>query len=156
MKTSIKHINCYIKFLTILLTCLIITSCNEKPNKVTEEKEFKLEYEKFTLDNGLNVVAVVLTTHVGSAREKEGSTGIAHLFEHLLFETSENLGLGGLDELSKRIGGSGANGSTSRDKTYYYQTVPNNALEKMIWAESEKLGYLSMPLRIKFSKRKNR
>jgi zinc protease len=115
------------------------------------EPSFTVEVEKFTLDNGLTVlmhkdtsdpvVAVVLTTHVGSAREKEGRTGFAHLFEHLLFLDSENLGKGGLDKMSARIGGSGANGSTNRDRTNYFQTVPKDALEKMIWAEADKLGY---------------
>lgn len=104
-----------------------------------------------TLDNGLEVIfhqddsdpvtAVALTFHVGSSRELEGKTGFAHLFEHLLFLESENLGKGGLDKMSSRIGGSGANGSTSRDRTNYFQTVPNDALEKMIWAEADKLGY---------------
>ena len=110
-----------------------------------------IPYESFTLDNGLKVifhidrsdpvVAVSLTAHVGSARELPGRTGFAHLFEHLLFLESENLGKGGLDRLSARIGGSGANGSTSRDRTNYLQTVPNNALEKMLWAEADKLGW---------------
>jgi zinc protease len=94
--------------------------------------------ERFQLANGLNVV---LAAHVGSAREEPGRTGFAHLFEHLFFLDSENLGPGGLDAMSARIGGSGANGSTSRDLTDYLQTVPNDALEKMIWAEADKLGY---------------
>ncbi|MGM0932444.1 MAG: M16 family metallopeptidase [Bacteroidota bacterium] len=112
---------------------------------------FNVDFETFTLENGLNVifhvdksdpvVAVALTAHVGSAREKEGRTGFAHLFEHLLFLESENLGKGGLDRMSARIGGSGANGSTSRDRTNYFQTVPKDALEKMIWAEADKLGF---------------
>ncbi len=112
---------------------------------------FRVEFEKFKLDNGLEVifhidrsdpvVAVALTAHVGSAREKEGRTGFAHLFEHLLFLESENLGKGGLDKMSARIGGSGANGSTSRDRTNYFQTVPKDALEKMLWAEADKLGW---------------
>jgi zinc protease len=63
------------------------------------------------------------------------------MFEHLLFLESENLGKGGLDKLSARIGGSGANGSTNRDRTNYLQTVPNDALEKMLWAEADKLGW---------------
>lgn len=110
-----------------------------------------LPFETFTLDNGLTVifhidrsdpvVAVNLTAHVGSAREKPGRTGFAHMFEHLLFLDSENLGPGGLDRLSARIGGSGANGSTNRDRTNYLQTVPNDALEKMLWAEADKLGW---------------
>ncbi len=115
------------------------------------ERVFKIDFEKFTLANGLEVifhvdrsdpvVAVALTAHVGSAREKPGRTGFAHLFEHLLFLESENLGKGGLDRLSARVGGSGANGSTSRDRTNYFQTVPKDALEKMLWAEADKLGW---------------
>ena len=113
--------------------------------------ELSINYEKITLDNGLDVVfhvdksdpvvAVELMAHVGSAREIEGRTGFAHLFEHLLFLESENLVIGGLDKMRARIGGSGANGSTSRDRTNYLQTVPKDALEKMIWAEADKLGW---------------
>ena len=95
----------------------------------------------FHVDRSDPVVAVSLNAHVGSAREVPGRTGFAHLFEHLFFLDSENLGKGGLDRLSARIGGSGANGSTSRDITDYLQTVPNDALEKMIWAEADKLGF---------------
>jgi zinc protease len=112
---------------------------------------FKIDYEKFTLPNGLQVVfhvdrsdpvvAVNLAAHVGSARENAGRTGFAHLFEHLLFLESENLGKGGLDKLTARIGGSGANGSTNNDRTNYLQTVPKDALEKMLWAEADKLGW---------------
>lgn len=114
-------------------------------------QQAEINFEKFTLDNGLEVIfhldtsdpvtAVALTFHVGSAREVTGRTGFAHLFEHLLFLESENLGRGGLDRLSSRVGGSGANGSTSRDRTNYFQTVPNDALERMLWAEADKLGY---------------
>lgn len=107
--------------------------------------------QEYRLANGLRVIlhidrsdpvaAVVLAARVGSAREEPGRTGFAHLFEHLFFLDSENLGRGGLDRMSARIGGSGANGSTSFDITDYLQTVPNDALEKMIWAEADKLGY---------------
>lgn len=132
-------------FSALLISSFITASCVQK------QTEFSVDYEKFTLDNGLEVifhkdysdpvVAVALTFHVGSAREIEGRTGFAHLFEHLLFLESENLGKGGLDKMSSRIGGSGANGSTSRDRTNYFQTVPKDALEKMIWAEADKLGF---------------
>ena len=140
MKSLHSFLFCFLVFNT-----LSTYSQNEKP------KEFKVQFEKFTLKNGLQVilhvdrsdpvVAVALTSHVGSARENVGRTGFAHLFEHLLFLESENLGKGGLDKMSARIGGEGANGSTSRDRTNYYQTVPKDALEKMIWAEADKLGY---------------
>ncbi len=135
-----KHLS-----LLILFLAAITTSAQET------RKNVNIDFESFTLKNGLRVilhvdksdpvVAVALTSHVGSAREVEGRTGFAHMFEHLLFLESENLGKGGLDKLSARIGGSGANGSTSRDRTNYFQTVPSDALEKMIWAEADKLGF---------------
>lgn len=133
----------------LLITSLLFVSVSAQKKAVTPT--FKVDYEKFTLPNGLEVVfhidrsdpvvAVALTAHVGSAREKKGRTGFAHLFEHLLFLESENLGKGGLDKMSARIGGSGANGSTNRDRTNYFQTVPKDALEKMLWAEADKLGW---------------
>lgn len=116
-----------------------------------KKSDLSINYKKITLNNGLDVVfhvdksdpvvAVELMVHVGSAREIAGRTGFAHLFEHLLFLESENLGKGGLDKMTARIGGSGANGSTSRDRTNYLQTVPKDALEKMIWAEADKMGW---------------
>ena len=136
------------KLAPIFLIVFLSMSCQDNQK---EQADFNVDYEKFELDNGLDVVfhvdrsdpvvAVALTAHVGSAREKEGRTGFAHLFEHLLFLESENLGKGGLDKLSARVGGSGANGSTSRDRTNYFQTVPKDALEKMLWAEADKLGW---------------
>ncbi|MEO9482008.1 MAG: pitrilysin family protein [Ekhidna sp.] len=136
-----------------LLLAFQLISCapDSKDQQSASGADFNIAFEKFQLDNGLEVilhidrsdpvVAVALTAHVGSAREKTGRTGFAHLFEHLLFLESENLGKGGLDKMSARIGGSGANGSTSRDRTNYFQTVPKDALEKMIWAEADKLGW---------------
>lgn len=110
-----------------------------------------ISYEKYQLDNGLDVilhvdrsdpvVAINLAAHVGSSREVTGRTGFAHLFEHLLFLDSENLGYGGLDEMNTRIGGEGTNGFTTTDMTQYFQAVPADALEKVIWAEADKLGF---------------
>jgi zinc protease len=133
----------FVAFAISLFAC----SADKKETKTS----LNVPFEKFELKNGLQVVlhidksdpvvAVELMAHVGSAREIAGRTGFAHLFEHLLFLESENLGKGGLDKMSARIGGSGANGSTSRDRTNYLQTIPNDALEKMIWAEADKLGW---------------
>ena len=135
----------------LLAISILIASSFATAQNPALKTNFTVDFEKFTLPNGLQVifhidrsdpvVAVSLTAHVGSAREKQGRTGFAHLFEHLLFLESENLGKGGLDKMTARIGGSGANGSTSRDRTNYLQTVPNDALEKMLWAEADKLGW---------------
>ena len=134
----------------IILGLMVTLFIACQPTKNTTP-ELSINFEKITLDNGLDVifhidrsdpvVAVELMAHVGSGREIEGRTGFAHLFEHLLFLESENLGKGGLDKMTARIGGSGANGSTSRDRTNYLQTVPKDALEKMIWAEADKMGW---------------
>ena len=141
-----KIVKCY-----LIAICLLFSSIAVSAQRPAAKTTFKVEYQKFTLPNGLDVifhidrsdpvVAVNLTAHVGSAREKAGRTGFAHMFEHLLFLESENLGKGGLDKMTARIGGSGANGSTSRDRTNYLQTVPKDALEKMLWAEADKLGW---------------
>ena len=112
--------------------------------------EFGIGFERYELENGLEVIlhvddsdplaAVAMTFHVGSAREVEGRTGFAHLFEHLFFLDSENLGPGGLDKLMTRVGSS-TNGSTSRDRTNYFEVVPIDGLEKALWAEADKLGF---------------
>lgn len=133
------------------VTLFALAACAESIGTETAGgPSLEVEYEKYTLDNGLDVifhidrsdpiVAVAMTYHVGSAREVEGRTGFAHLFEHLLFLESENLGKGGLDILINRVGGT-LNGSTTRDRTNYYQVVPNDALEKILWAEADKMGF---------------
>ena len=111
---------------------------------------FGIDFEHYQLENGLEVIlhvddsdplaAVAMTLRVGSAREIEGRTGFAHLFEHLFFLDSENLGPGGLDKLMTRVGSS-TNGSTSRDRTNYFEVVPIDGLEKALWAEADKLGF---------------
>jgi zinc protease len=109
-----------------------------------------IPFEKYELANGLDVIlhidrsdpiaAVAMTFHVGSSREVPGKTGFAHLFEHLFFLDSENLGPGGLDRLMTRVGSS-TNGSTNRDRTNYFEVVPTDGLEKTLWAEADKLGF---------------
>ncbi len=115
-----------------------------------DDSSIEIPFERYELANGLEVVlhvdrsdpiaAVAMTFHVGSAREVEGKTGFAHLFEHLFFLDSENLGPGGLDRLMTRIGSS-TNGSTSNDRTNYFEVVPVDGLEKALWAEADKLGF---------------
>ncbi len=159
----------FTKLLALIFLALVISACDapqptsqtavETPpaesSEVGKAESAKtapsIGYEKYTLDNGLDVilhvdhsdpvVAINLAANVGSSREVKGRTGFAHLFEHLLFMDSENLGYGGLDEMNTRIGGQGTNGFTTTDMTQYFQAVPSDALEKVIWAEADKLGY---------------
>ena len=108
-------------------------------------------YTMFKLPNGLTVilhedhsvptVAVNVWYHVGSAREKPGRTGFAHLFEHLMFEGSKNVKEGEFDTLLEAAGGNN-NGSTNTDRTNYYETVPSNALDLALFLESDRMGYL--------------
>ena len=131
----------------ILVAALLAGCKNEK-----KEESFSIPFEKYTLPNGLTVilnedksdpiVAVALYYHVGSSREVPGKTGFAHLFEHMMFQRSENVGE---DQLFKNIQGAGGtlNGSTSQDRTNYYEVVPKNALEMALWMESDRMGYLT-------------
>ena len=115
-----------------------------------EEKEFSLPYEKYVLENGLEVVlhedksdpivSVAIQYHVGSAKEKPGKTGFAHFFEHMLFQRSEHLGRNAFFKKIQELGGT-FNGSTAMDGTNYYETVPRDALEKVLWMESDRMGF---------------
>jgi zinc protease len=116
-----------------------------------QDARIEVPYTQFTLPNGLNVilhqdratpmVTVNLWYNVGSGREKPGRTGFAHLFEHILFEGSANVPEGAFDEWLEAAGGSN-NGSTSTDRTNYYEDVPSNALELALFLESDRMGHL--------------
>src|SRR5579859_5510039 len=107
--------------------------------------------EQFTLDNGLTVivhedyktpiVAVNVWYHVGSKNEKPGKTGLAHLFEHLMFGGSEHL-QGSYIDAMERIGATDLNGTTSEDRTNYFESVPVSALDYTLWLESDRMGYM--------------
>lgn len=109
-------------------------------------------YQQFTLPNGLRVVvhedhktpkvAVAVWYHVGSMNEPDGKSGFAHLFEHLMFNGSEHHDKEYMPPLQE-IGVSGVNGATSLDQTYYYEIVPTGGLERVLWLESDRMGYLS-------------
>lgn len=108
----------------------------------------KIDYQEFTLDNGLDVilhqdkstpiVAVSVMYHVGSKNENPERTGFAHFFEHLLFEGSENITRGQYDKYVEQAGGT-LNANTSMDRTYYYEILPSNQLELGLWLESERM-----------------
>ncbi len=109
-----------------------------------------LPYTKRTLANGLDVivhedhhvpiVAVNLWYHVGSKNERPGRTGFAHLFEHLMFEGSEHHNTGFFPPLQQA--GALLNGSTNTDRTNYWAVVPTSAIDRALWMESERMGYL--------------
>jgi zinc protease len=110
-----------------------------------------LQYEKYQLDNGLEVilhrnnnlpiVAVNIWYKVGSSYEKRGKTGLAHLFEHMMFQGSQNVPKEMHFRFVQEAGGN-LNGSTSFDRTNYYEKVPSNFLELIFWLESDRMGFL--------------
>ena len=113
--------------------------------------QIKLPYETYKLPNGLTVilsvdhttptVAVNIWYHVGSKNETAGRTGFAHLFEHVMFTGSGHVPYGLHDKLTEGVGG-GNNGSTTNDRTNYYETIPSNYLESALWLEADRMGYL--------------
>ncbi|MBE0593158.1 MAG: insulinase family protein [Gemmatimonadales bacterium] len=117
----------------------------------TQQAKLAVPYERFVLPNGLTVllhedhgtpmIAVDVWYHVGSAREKPGRTGFAHLFEHIMFEGSGHVAEGEFDEWLEAAGGNN-NGSTSTDRTNYYEIIPRSALELALFLESDRMGYL--------------
>lgn len=132
-------------FISILLFAFFIAGCSQ------QSSELKIANEKYTLENGLQVilhedksdpvVAVAVLYHVGSNREVKGRTGFAHLFEHIMFQESQHIPQ---DQFFKKIQNAGGtlNGGTWNDGTIYFQVVPNNSLEMVMWMESDRMGYL--------------
>ncbi len=115
------------------------------------DKSLDIPYEQFILENGLTlvvhedhkapIVAVNVWYHVGSKKEKVRKTGFAHLFEHLMFNGSENHNEDYFGPLEK-AGATDLNGTTNRDRTNYFQNVPTSALDRVLWMESDRMGHL--------------
>ncbi|MEC7453031.1 MAG: pitrilysin family protein, partial [Pseudomonadota bacterium] len=139
---------------------IAVTACQhvqeEKTNKqlntvADSSNTVSIPYEKYTLENGLTVILhedhsdplvhVDVTYHVGSAREEVGKSGFAHFFEHMMFQGSKHVA----DEQHFKViteSGGNLNGTTNTDRTNYFETVPANQLEKVLWLESDRMGYL--------------
>ena len=142
-------------YLPLLLAWLVATVAYAQPKlveKVTrKEGELLIPYEKYVLPNGLTVIAhedhsdpvvhVDVTYHVGSAREEIGKSGFAHFFEHMMFQGSDHVAD---DEHFKIVTESGGtlNGTTNSDRTNYFETVPSNQLERALWLEADRMGFL--------------
>jgi len=152
------------KFLLISTAVLALAACEPKTGtpdvhvdgftKIesisTKSGEIAIPYTKYVLDNGLTVILapdtsdplvhVDVTYHVGSGREDPGKSGFAHFFEHMQFQGSENVADEQHFGLITESGGT-LNGSTNTDRTNYYETVPNNQLERMLWLEADRMGF---------------
>ena len=136
--------------MALMLTILLfLPALGQKKSSASDS--IKLPFETYKLPNGLTVilsedhttptVAVDVWYHVGSKNEMPGRTGFAHLFEHVMFTGSGHVPYGLHDKLTEGVGG-GNNGSTTNDRTNYYETIPANYLESALWLESDRMGFL--------------
>lgn len=151
----LRKVLCLSSLALLLASCNSIVSSGDEavslPQPDEVQSSFTLEYEKFTLDNGLQVVlqvdrsdpivAVTTVIHAGSSREKPGRTGFAHFFEHMAFNDSENVPRGWNRKAIPDWGGL-RNGGTWSDGTIYYEVVPKDAFDKILWIDSDRLGYM--------------
>lgn len=128
-----------------------MVSCGSQQSESKRDNtKLSIDFEKYELDNGLQVVlhqdksnpvvALAIQYGVGSNREKTGRTGFAHLFEHMLFQESENVGQDQFFKIIQDAGGT-LNGGTWKDGTVYYEVVPKNAMETIMWLESDRMGF---------------
>ncbi|MCA6078439.1 M16 family metallopeptidase [Fulvivirga sedimenti] len=138
----------------MFFTAFVLFSAGMQAQDMSEINldDYRIPHQTFTLDNGLTLIvhedhkapiaAVNVWYHVGSKNEKEGKTGFAHLFEHLMFNGSENFN----DDYFKtmeRIGATDLNGTTNFDRTNYFQNVPTSALDIALWMESDRMGHFA-------------
>src|ERR1700694_1272635 len=144
-----------LEFVVLFLVLALVTSGSAQtksaPTKSVQTTEIDIPYEPFVLDNGLTVivhedhkapiVAVNTWYHVGSKDEKPGKTGFAHLFEHLMFSGSEHFDHTYINAL-EGVGATTLNGTTSNDRTNYFQNVPTSMLDYVLFAESDRMGHL--------------
>jgi zinc protease len=137
----------------LALTASAVSPAIAQPSKSATKgaDAIRIPFERMTLPNGLEVilspdhtipqVAVDVWYHVGSKNEVPGRTGFAHMFEHVMFTGSGHVPYGMHDRLTEGVGGNN-NGSTTNDRTNYYESVPSNYLESALWLESDRMGFL--------------
>lgn len=141
--------------IVLVAAAFLVTSVAASGLAVADDGIPKIEFERYQLQNGLEVilhkdnrvplVAVDVWYHVGSGDEVVGRSGFAHLFEHMLFQGSKHVGEDKHFEILKKVGASFVNGTTNTDRTNYFETVPSHQLETALWMESDRMGYL-LPL----------
>src|SRR2546429_8649167 len=132
-------------------TAVVLGLLSARPPVHLSAQSLRVPYQTFTLPNGLQVllhedhsvplVSVNMWYHVGSSDEKPGRTGFAHLFEHIMFMGSQHVPTGDSDRLLEAAGGDN-NGSTTEDRTNYYEDAPSNALALPLWLDSDRMGFL--------------
>jgi zinc protease len=136
---------------TLLGMLVLSTAMDAQKGPAFSPDDIDIPYQKFVLENGLRLIvhedhkapiaAVNVWYHVGSKNEKPGKSGFAHLFEHLMFNGSENFNNDYFQAL-ERIGATDLNGTTNTDRTNYFQNVPVSALDQVLWLESDRMGHL--------------
>jgi len=146
-----------LRVLAVSLLCLVASNAGAQAKKTQAGKspELRIDFTRETLPNGLNVIyhvdhstpvaAVLLWYNVGSKMEQPGRTGFAHLFEHMMFQGSKNVGKGQHFALLEAAGGRGGadiNGTTNWDRTNYFEQVPSNQVELALWLEADRMGTL--------------
>jgi zinc protease len=141
-----KRPESFMRLMLLAAIAITVAACG----RANQKDSLSISYEKYLMPNGLQVIlhqdhsdpviSYAIMYHVGSSREVPGRTGFAHLFEHLLFTGSENVPSGAFDRILEAAGGSN-NGFTNRDVTTYFDVFPKNALEKVLWLESDRMGF---------------
>src|SRR5215471_19986491 len=136
--------------LSLLSACLALWTSAHAAESVADTK-IDIPYKKFVLKNGLTlivhedhkapIVAVNVWYHVGSKNERSGKTGFAHLFEHLMFNGSEHFD-DDYFKATEKVGASELNGNTREDRTNYFEDAPKEALDFLLWLESDRMGHL--------------
>ncbi|HET7614008.1 MAG TPA: pitrilysin family protein [Gemmatimonadaceae bacterium] len=139
------------KRIHLLVALCYLIATGAAVSAVNAQATPKIKFEKYTLPNGLEVilhedhstpiVAVDTWYHVGSGDEQVGRTGFAHLFEHIMFMGSQHVPVGAFDQMLEAAGADN-NGSTTEDRTNYYETLPSNALPLALWLDSDRMGFL--------------
>lgn len=139
------------RFLSFVAIAATLLARSASAQASSPPKPYEIPFEKYSLKNGLEVilhrdpslplVAVDVWYHVGPSNEPSGRSGFAHLFEHLMFEGGKHVGHE-FDRLLESVGATNVNGTTSWDRTNYFETVPRHELELVLWLESDRMGFL--------------
>ncbi|MCY7410934.1 MAG: insulinase family protein [Chitinophagales bacterium] len=132
---------------------ILLLICTQVLKLTAQTKEYPvidIPYKKFMLDNGLTLIvhedhklpiaAFNIWYHVGSKNEKPGKTGFAHLFEHIMFTSTEHWS--NFDEVMQTVGGGNNNGTTNNDRTNYFETFTSTGLDRVLWTEADRMGFL--------------